>query len=151
MDKSSLVKEWGPILDKYEPVKVLGAGSYGKVIEAIDKTTKKKVAIKKVNELFVDLIDSKRILREITLLRFMKNRFIVELLDIAYDKKDKDFDCIYLIFECLPSDLKKLIKSSSYLKMDDVRMLVYHILCGLNFSMRKISGSKWLEASKLQV
>ena len=42
MDKSSLTKEWGPILDRYEPVKVLGAGSYGKVIEAIDKVTKKK-------------------------------------------------------------------------------------------------------------
>ena len=131
MDKSSLVKEWGPILNKYEPVKVLGAGSYGKVIEAIDKSTKKKVAIKKINELFVDLVDSKRVLREITLLRFMKNRFIVELLDIEYDRNDKDFDCIYLIFECLPSDLKKLIKSSSFLKMDDVRMYVYHILCGL--------------------
>ena len=133
MDKSSLVKEWGPILDKYDPVKVLGAGSYGKVIEAIDKTTKKKVAIKKVNELFVDLVDTKRILREITLLRFMKNRFIVELLDIEYDRKDKDFDCIYLIFECLPSDLKKLIKSSSFLKLDDVRMYIYHILCGLKY------------------
>ena len=133
MDKSSLVKEWGPILDKYEPVKVLGAGSYGKVIEAIDKETKKTVAIKKVNELFVDLIDTKRILREITLLRFMKNQFIVELLDIEYDKNDKNFDCIYLIFECLPSDLKKLIKSSSYLKMDDVRIYVYHILCGLKY------------------
>jgi hypothetical protein len=47
MDKSSLVKEWGPILDKYEPVKVLGAGSYGKVIEAIDKATKKKSCHKK--------------------------------------------------------------------------------------------------------
>ena len=42
MDKSSYIKEWGPILDKYEPVQVLGAGSYGKVIEAIDKSTKKK-------------------------------------------------------------------------------------------------------------
>jgi mitogen-activated protein kinase 1/3 len=112
---------------------VLGADSYGKVIEAIDKTTKKKVAIKKVNELFVDLVDTKRILREITLLRFMKNRFIVELLDIEYDRKDKDFDCIYLIFECLPSDLKKLIKSSSFLKLDDVRMYIYHILCGLKY------------------
>ena len=98
----------GPILNKYEPVKVLGAGSYGKVIEAIDKSTKKKVAIKKINELFVDLVDSKRVLREITLFRFMKNRFIVELLDIDYDRNDKDFECIYLIFECLPSDLKNL-------------------------------------------
>jgi len=47
MDKSSLVKEWGPILNKYEPIKVLGAGSYGKVIEAIDKSTKKKLQLKK--------------------------------------------------------------------------------------------------------
>ena len=133
MDKSSYIKECGPILDKYEPVQVLGAGYYGKVIEAIYKSTKKKVAIKKVNELFADIIDSKRVLREITLLRFMKNRFIVELLDIEYDKKDPNFDCIYLIFECLPSDLKKLIKSSSFLTMDDVRMYVYHILCGLKY------------------
>ena len=133
MDKNSLAKEWGPILDRYEPVKVLGAGSYGKVIEAIDKTTKNKVAIKKVNELFEDIVDSKRVLREITLLRFMKNQFIVELLDIEYDKKNKNFDCIYLIFECLPSDLKKLIKSSCFLTMDDVRMYIYHILCGLKY------------------
>jgi len=133
MDKSSFAKEWGPILDNYEPIQVLGAGSYGKVIEALDKTTKRKVAIKKVNELFADIVDSKRILREITLLRFMKNRFIVELLDIEYDRKNKNFDSIYLIFECLPSDLKKLIKSSTFLTMDDVRMYVYHILWKYSF------------------
>ena len=133
MDKNSLIKEWGPILDKYEPTQVLGQGSYGKVIAAINKTTKKKVAIKKVNELFEDIVDSKRVLREITLLRFMKNQFIVELLDIEYDRNNKNFDCIYLIFECLPSDLKKLIKSSTFLTMDDVRMYVYHILCGLKY------------------
>ena len=133
MDKNSLVKEWGPILDRYDPIKILGSGSYGKVVEAIDKTTKKKVAIKKINELFVDLIDTKRVLREITLLRFMKNPFIVELLDIVYDNNNENFDCIYLIFECLPSDLKKLIKSSNYLTLDDVRKYVYHILCGLKY------------------
>ena len=133
MDKNSLEKEWGPILDRYEPIKVLGSGSYGKVVEAIDKTTNKNVAIKKINELFVDLIDTKRILREITLLLFMKNQFIVELLDIIYNKTEKDFDCLYLIFECLPSDLKKLIKSSNYLTLDDIRKYIYHILCGLKY------------------
>ena len=133
MDKNSLIKEWGPILDRYDPIKILGSGSYGKVVEAIDKTTKKKVAIKKINELFVDLIDTKRVLREITLLRFMKNPFIVELLDIVYDNNNENLDCIYLIFECLPSDLKKLIKSSNYLTIDDVRKYVYHILCGLKY------------------
>ena len=133
MDKDSFAKEWGPILDKYDPIQLLGSGSYGKVIEAKDKTTKKKVAIKKVNELFNDIVDSKRVLREITLLRFMKNKFIVELLDIEYDKNNKNFNSIYLIFECLPSDLKKLIKSSIFLTMNDVRMYVYHILCGLKY------------------
>ena len=133
MDKNFLIKEWESILDRYEPLKVLGSGSYGKVIEAIDKTSKKKVAIKKINELFVDLIDTKRVLREITLLRFMKNRFLVELLDIECNKTEKDFDCLYLIFECLPSDLKKLIKSSNYLTINDVRKYIYHILCGLKY------------------
>ena len=133
MDNNSLKKEWGSILDRYEPVKFLGSGSYGKVIEAIDKETKKKVAIKKINDLFVDIIDTKRVLREITLLRFMKNPFIVKVLDILYNKDEKTFDSIYLIFECLPSDLKKLIKSSNYLTIDDVRKYIYHILCGLKY------------------
>ena len=133
MDNNSLKKEWGSILDRYEPVKFLGSGSYGKVIEAIDKVTKKKVAIKKINDLFVDIIDTKRVLREITLLRFMKNPFIVKVLDILYNKDEKTFDSIYLIFECLPSDLKKLIKSSNYLTIDDVRKYIYHILCGLKY------------------
>ena len=132
-DKKQMMKEWKPILDKYEPIKVLGSGSYGQVIEAMNKTTKKKVAIKRVTCLFEDLIDTKRILREITLLRFMKNQFIVELLNIIYDKDDPFFDTIFLIFECLPSDLKKIIKSNLHLNMLDVKLLVYHILCGLKY------------------
>ena len=132
-DKKQMIKEWKPILDKYEPIKVLGSGSYGLVIEAVNKATKKKAAIKRVTGLFEDLIDTKRILREITLLRFMKNQFIVELLDIIYDKDDPFFDTIFLIFECLPSDLKKIIKSNLHLNMLDVKLLVYHILCGLKY------------------
>ena len=133
MDKNTFTKEWGPILNRFEPLRIIGSGSYGKVIEAIDKINKKRVAIKRINDLFIDLIDTKRILREITLLLFMKNPFIVELLDIMYDTTRKDFDCIYLIFEYLPSDLKKLIKSNNYLSMDDVRKYIYHILCGLKY------------------
>ena len=133
MNKKSLIPEWGPILSKYTPVKVLGSGSYGKVIEATEIKTKRKVAIKRIDSLFEDLIDTKRILREITLLRFMKNQFIVELLDIEYDKTNPDFDSIFLIFECLPSDLKKIFRSSMQLNTTDVKLIVYHILCGLKY------------------
>ena len=133
MESSQTLKEWKPILGKYEPLKVLGSGSYGQVIQARNKETNKIVAIKRVMGLFEDLIDTKRILREITLLRFMKNQFIVELQDIIYDKNDPNFDTIFLIFECLPSDLKKIIKSNIHLTILDVKVLVYHILCGLKY------------------
>ena len=133
MESSQTLKEWKPILGKYEPLKVLGSGSYGQVIQARNKETNKVVAIKRVMGLFEDLIDTKRILREITLLRFMKNQFIVELQEIIYDQEDKNFDTIFLIFECLPSDLKKIIKSNIHLTILDVKVLVYHILCGLKY------------------
>ena len=133
VDSNSALHEWSPILDKYEPIRVLGSGSYGQVIEAINRLTQQKVAIKRVSNLFEDLIDTKRILREITLLHFMKNQFIVELLDIVYDQTNPHFNTIFLIFECLPSDLKKIIKSNINLNILDVKLLVYHILCGLKY------------------
>jgi mitogen-activated protein kinase 1/3 len=133
LQNTNLVNEWRPILGEYDIVKVLGTGSYGYVVEAINKKTKRTVAIKRVTCLFEDLIDTKRILREITLLRFMKNQFVVELLDIAYEYKNPDFDTIFLIFECAPSDLKKIIKSNLFLSILDVKLLVYHILCGLKY------------------
>ena len=104
VEANQTMKEWMPILDKYEPVKVLGSGSYGQVIQAKNKLTNQTVAIKRVMGLFEDLIDTKRILREITLLRFMKNQFIVELLDIIYDRDDENFDTIkVLLVECFAS------------------------------------------------
>jgi mitogen-activated protein kinase 1/3 len=133
VNNEQFINEWRIVLDTFDPIKVLGTGSYGYVIEAENKSTKKRVAIKRVTCLFEDLIDTKRILREITLLRFMKNQFVVELLDIMYEDNNPNFDTIYLIFECAPSDLKKIIKSSLYLHMLDVKLLVYHILCGLKY------------------
>jgi serine/threonine protein kinase len=54
---------------KYQPKKPIGRGAYGIVCSAIDKTTGRQVAIKKIPNAFDDLIDAKRILREIKLLR----------------------------------------------------------------------------------
>ena len=45
----------------YELIKPIGQGAYGVVISALDKSTGKKVAIKKVTKAFEDLVDAKRI------------------------------------------------------------------------------------------
>lgn len=52
---------------------MIGSGSYGFVVQAKDKTTGKKVAIKRFTDVFEDEIDAKRILREICLLRKLKH------------------------------------------------------------------------------
>lgn len=54
---------------KYELIKSIGHGAYGVVISAVNRETGQKVAIKKITRAFDDLVDAKRILREITLLR----------------------------------------------------------------------------------
>ena len=56
------------VQDKYEYIKQIGHGAYGVVCSAIDHSIKAKVAIKKVPKAFEDLIDAKRIVREIKLL-----------------------------------------------------------------------------------
>ena len=54
--------------DKFEYIKQIGHGAYGVVCSAYDHKSKQKVAIKKVPKAFEDLIDAKRIVREIKLL-----------------------------------------------------------------------------------
>jgi serine/threonine protein kinase len=49
----------------FQIVKQMGSGSYGKVCEAIHVPTKRKIAIKKILNLFEDAVDTKRLLREI--------------------------------------------------------------------------------------
>ena len=62
----------------------MGSGAYGVVYAAIDIKSKEKVAIKKLNKL-EDIVDAKRILREIRILRSLKNENILELINIIYD------------------------------------------------------------------
>ena len=68
MQKSaSSAKNW-PIGNEYEIKNFVGKGSYGQVASAVHRPSGKKVAIKKIDELFDDLTDCKRVLREIKLL-----------------------------------------------------------------------------------
>ena len=63
------------------------------------KTNGQKVAIKRINNLFEDLIDCKRILREISLLMMLDHPNVIKILDIIEPKDQSNFDTIYLVFE----------------------------------------------------
>jgi mitogen-activated protein kinase 1/3 len=48
--------------------KCVGSGAYGHVFSAYDSNTKQQVAIKRIHKAFEDVIDAKRVLREIKIL-----------------------------------------------------------------------------------
>ena len=54
--------------ERYEFIKRIGYGAYGVVCAVTDKNTNTNVAIKKIPKAFEDLIDAKRVLREIKIL-----------------------------------------------------------------------------------
>ena len=115
---------------KYMFIKRLGQGAYGVVCACLDTSTNKKVAIKKIPNAFEDLIDAKRIVREIKLLRFFEHPNIVNLVDIQKPEKETDFEDIYFATEFMETDLHKVIYSKQKLTDEHIQYFIYQILCG---------------------
>ena len=103
--------------EDYVCERLLGTGSYGKVALATRRSTGQKVAIKRMENIFEDETDCKRILREVTLMRKLKHPFVVELVELLYPKNPATFDTLYVVMEYAESDLKKIIKSNINLEM----------------------------------
>ncbi len=106
--------------EEYECIKLLGQGSYGAVCSAIQKSTGKKVAIKKMDGVFEDEVDCKRILREINLLRKLHHPYVVNIIEVLEPKKPETFDTVYVVLELAESDLKKVIKSAIHLQIKHI-------------------------------
>lgn len=116
---------------KYVPVKPIGTGAYGVVCAVVDKTTNKKVAIKKIPNAFDDLVDAKRILREIKLLHHFDHENIIGLCDLVNPLTKQDFEDVYIILDYMETDLHKVIYSKNDLTEDHCQYFVYQILRAL--------------------
>lgn len=117
----------------YECQKLLGSGSYGSVAMAIHKPTKTKVAIKKMEGVFEDETDCKRILREVKILRRMDHPYVVKLFDIIEPKDYDTFDALYIVLEYAESDLKKVVKSAIHLQLLHIKTVTYNLLCAVKY------------------
>ncbi|RHY10107.1 hypothetical protein DYB25_011504 [Aphanomyces astaci] len=100
---------------RYRLVRVLGKGSYGQVAEAYDTIGNKRVAIKKINNVFDQEVDCKRLYREIYILRHLRHPEVITLLDVLQPPSYATFNDLYLVFEFVDTDLHKLIMSPQYL------------------------------------
>ena len=97
--------------EKYELIKHISHGAYGIVCSALNKQTKKKVAIKKVKDAFDDLVDAKRILREIRLLKFFDHENIIKITDLQKPESKTGYKDIYIITNLMETDMHRVIYS----------------------------------------
>jgi mitogen-activated protein kinase 1/3 len=120
---------------RYTDLKPIGGGSYGFVCSAQDTLTGEQVAIKKVANVFHDLIDAKRILREIKLLRhFKQHENIIAIKDIiTFPPNTIDFKDVYIITNLMESDLDRIISSSQGLTDQHFQYFLYQIFRGLKY------------------
>jgi len=110
------------ISEKYAPVGKIGEGTYGLVYKArmvnpsqgnaITKsgagpTGESFVAVKKFKSFKSGDGISPTAIREIKLLRELKNRYIVDLVDVMLDEEDK---ALYLVFDYAEHDLLEMIR-----------------------------------------
>mmetsp|Transcript_17989 Transcript_17989/g.42016 ORF Transcript_17989/g.42016 Transcript_17989/m.42016 type:complete len:443 (+) Transcript_17989:93-1421(+) len=121
------------IPSQYEVRQIIGNGSYGSVCEAYDSNQKKLVAIKRVAHMFEDLIDCKRILREIAILSMLNHDNIVKLYNITVPESINHFDELYMVMEICDSDLKKLCRTDVTLTPLHINTLLYNLLVGLKY------------------
>merc|ERR1712070_996877 len=99
------------VLARYQPIKPVGKGAYGLVCSAQDLTTSKKVAIKKVPRAFDDIVDGKRILRELKLMKFCNHENICVVRDVLPPRSLDSFDDVYIVLDLMDTDLHQIIRS----------------------------------------
>lgn len=121
------------IPSRYQMQTIIGSGSYGSVCQAFDKEQDCAVAIKRVKHMFDDLIDCKRILRELAILTCLNHRNVVQIMDIVCPTPVSVFDELYIVMEICDSDLKKLIKQDVHLTPEHIHTLLYSLLVGLKY------------------
>ena len=122
------------IIDKkYSVVKKLGQGSYGLVCSCRDTEKNILVAMKKVQNAFDDLIDARRIVREIKLLYFLNHPCIIKIVDVQKPKDISNFNDIYFATEYVDTDLHHVIYSKQPLTDGHFQYFIYQLLAGVNY------------------
>ncbi|XP_014214764.1 cyclin-dependent kinase 2 [Copidosoma floridanum] len=117
------------MMDNYFKLEKIGQGTYGVVYKAKDKLTGKVVALKKIR------LDTESegvpptAIREISLLKELAHPNIIQLFDVVQGDNH-----LYLVFEFLQQDLKKLLDSVKFgLNLELVKSYLWQLLKAIAF------------------
>lgn len=115
------------------PDRPIGYGAFGVVWAVTDPRDNKRVALKKMPNVFQNLISAKRVYREVKMLCFFHHENILSALDVLQPPHIQIFQEIYVITELMQSDLHKIIVSNQPITADHVKIFLYQILRGLKY------------------
>jgi len=118
---------------EYQPDRPIGYGAFGVVWSVTDPRDGKRVALKKLPNVFQSLVSSKRVFRELKMMIFFKHENVLSCLDILQPPHVDFFSEIYLITELMQSDLHKIIVSPQHLSSDHIKVFLYQILRGVKY------------------
>ncbi|KZW02932.1 Pkinase-domain-containing protein [Exidia glandulosa HHB12029] len=117
-------------MDNYAKLEKVGEGTYGVVYKARDVRTGEIVALKKIRLEAEDEGVPSTAIREISLLKELKDDNVVKLLDIVHQEQK-----LYLVFEFLDMDLKKYMDTRNTKKdpvsLDQVKKFSYQLNLGI--------------------
>ena len=119
--------------EHYDLKKAVGYGAYGTVCSAVDNRTNEKVAIKKMSKVFEDLVDGKRILREIKVLSMLHHDNILEMKGLLEPTDYNKFEDVYMVTELMDADLHQIIRSKQKLSDEHYQYFVCQAFRGLHF------------------
>eukprot|EP00474_Spongospora_subterranea_P009363 CRZ09821.1 hypothetical protein [Spongospora subterranea] len=119
------------VRDRYKLLRVLGSGAFGVVCAAEDIVNGVPVAIKKISNAFSNLVHTKRVVREVRLMRYFCHDNIVKMCDLMRTGSDDDCDDVYIVTELMDTDLHQIIVSPQKLTNEHIQYFLYQLLRGL--------------------
>lgn len=100
----------------YELLSRVGEGTFGVVRQAVDKESRREVAIKQICKVFDDHRMTRRVLRELRVLHRFRHKNIIDLLDVTLAR-----GAVYVITDLSRTDLYQLIhhNKQAYKSLDE--------------------------------
>ncbi|XP_028623948.1 serine/threonine-protein kinase 33 [Grammomys surdaster] len=127
MDNGSDIEEF------YTFGRILGQGSFGMVIEAIDKETGAKWAIKKVNKEKAGSSAVKLLEREVNILKTVKHQHIIHLEQV-FETPQK----MYLVMElCEDGELKEVLDQKGHFSENETRLIIQSLASAIAYLHNK--------------
>jgi serine/threonine protein kinase len=127
-----------PVPYGYKLLEPIGQGAYGVVFSAARESPQvpdksEVVAIKKISRIFRDRNSATHAIREILALKHLDHPNILKLHNIYIADHSRNFNDIFLVTELMETDLGSVIKSRQDLSLDQILIIFYQILVGINY------------------